>query len=66
MFFPKPYLSTFPRLDAPQVQAIHVIDEMFSVENGMLTPTFKIKRNAVKDAYQAELDALYTRLPDEA
>jgi long-chain acyl-CoA synthetase len=26
------------------------------VENGMLTPTFKIKRNKIEEAYGAEFD----------
>lgn len=49
-----------------QVQAIHVIPEQFTVENGMLTPTFKIKRNIVKEKYQAVLDAMYANLPESS
>jgi long-chain acyl-CoA synthetase len=41
------------------IKRIHVALDPFTVENGCLTPTMKIKR---KDAYlkhKAELDALY-------
>lgn len=48
------------------MQAIHVIPEQFTVENGMLTPTFKIKRNIVKEKYQAVLDAMYANLPESS
>ena len=41
------------------VKRIHVTNELFSVENGTLTPTFKIKRKDATAKYQKELDALY-------
>jgi len=41
------------------VKRIHVSNELFSVENGTLTPTFKIKRKDAAAKYQKELDALY-------
>ena len=41
------------------VKRIHVSNELFSVENGTLTPTFKIKRKDAATMYQKELDALY-------
>ena len=41
------------------VRRIHVSNELFSVENGTLTPTFKIKRKDAATKYQKELDALY-------
>jgi long-chain acyl-CoA synthetase len=46
-----------------QISALHCIADQFTVENGLLTPTFKIKRNAVQARYQPELDAMYARLP---
>lgn len=41
------------------VRRIHVSNELFSMENGTLTPTFKIKRKDAAAKYQKELDALY-------
>jgi len=32
---------------------------MFTIENGILTPTFKIKRNDAKLAYLNELNKMY-------
>ncbi len=46
-----------------QVQALLLIPEPFTVENGMMTPTFKIKRNVVKDMHQREIEALYAKMP---
>ncbi|MGX7896198.1 AMP-dependent synthetase/ligase [Tsuneonella sp. HG222] len=34
-------------------------DEGFTTENGMLTPSMKIRRGPIRDKYQARLDALY-------
>jgi long-chain acyl-CoA synthetase len=36
-----------------------LIAEDFTCENGLLTPTLKLKRDAVVKRYQAKLDALY-------
>ena len=46
-----------------QVQAIGLVPEPFSVENNMLTPTFKLKRPQAKESYGGLIDALYERLP---
>lgn len=41
------------------VKRIHVSNSLFSMEDGTLTPTFKIKRKDAAAKYQKELDALY-------
>jgi long-chain acyl-CoA synthetase len=42
-----------------KVKAIRILPEMFSIENGELTPTLKLKRKPIKEHNQAEIDALY-------
>ena len=40
-------------------RTLMVLDEGFSDENGLLTPTLKVKRHRVFEKYAAEIDALY-------
>lgn len=40
-------------------RAIHLHHEPFSVENDILTPTFKLKRPQAKKYFQAQIDAMY-------
>lgn len=42
--------------------AIHLSEEPFSVENGTMTPTFKLKRPQAQAKYQAQIDAMYANL----
>ena len=42
-----------------KIRRFTIIDEPFSIENGMLTPTLKIRRHVVVEKYQKELDSLY-------
>merc|ERR1712048_1265628 len=44
------------------VRAIHLDSVEFSVENDLLTPTFKLKRPQLLKHYQTEFDALYAGL----
>lgn len=37
----------------------HLSAEDFSVENGLLTPTFKLKRFQAQKHYKAQIDAMY-------
>jgi len=43
-------------------RAIHCEAEPFSVDNNILTPTFKLKRPVAKKHYQKEIDAMYASL----
>jgi long-chain acyl-CoA synthetase len=45
------------------VKAIYLDSSLFSVENGLLTPTFKLKRQKARDQYEKEIDKLYAGLP---
>ncbi len=42
-----------------RVQNFVLVLEDFTTENGMLTPTLKVKRRVVLERYEQELDALY-------
>ena len=42
-----------------RVRRFAVAKEVFSIENGMMTPTLKVKRHKVLETYQAQIDALY-------
>uniref|UniRef100_A0A8C5CWN4 Long-chain-fatty-acid--CoA ligase n=1 Tax=Gadus morhua TaxID=8049 RepID=A0A8C5CWN4_GADMO len=48
-----------PCLPVLQVKAIHVHDQMFSVQNGLLTPTLKAKRTELQARFRAQIDVLY-------
>jgi len=41
---------------------IFVTGDAFSIENDMLTPTYKLKRNIAKKVYQAQIDEMYAAL----
>mmetsp|Transcript_19756 Transcript_19756/g.25605 ORF Transcript_19756/g.25605 Transcript_19756/m.25605 type:complete len:658 (+) Transcript_19756:161-2134(+) len=47
-------------------KAIHVEPEVFSVENGLLTPTFKLKRQQAKERYEKEIEEMYAKLNSTA
>ena len=45
-----------------QVKDIFVSSELWSVENDLLTPTFKVKRNVLKKAFTTQLEQMYSCL----
>ncbi|HLW27859.1 MAG TPA: long-chain fatty acid--CoA ligase, partial [Kiloniellales bacterium] len=49
-------LSTIER-----VRRFLLLPEPFSVANGMMTPTLKVRRHAVKATYGPEVEALFRR-----
>lgn len=42
-----------------QVKDIYLHSELFSIENGLLTPTMKSKRNEIQKYFQKEIDEMY-------
>ncbi len=42
-----------------QIKVFTVIPEEFTVTNGMLTPTIKLRRNKILEKYRKEIDAMY-------
>lgn len=44
------------------VKAIYLEGELFSVDNDLLTPTFKLRRPQLQAKYQGEIDAMYAAL----
>jgi long-chain acyl-CoA synthetase len=48
------------------VKSVHFDHELFSVENGMLTPTMKLKRNEGKAKYAKQITEMYAALNAEA
>lgn len=44
-----------------QLAFITIVSDEWSIENSFLTPTLKLKRNVVEDAYQAKVDNWYAQ-----
>ncbi len=42
-----------------RIKKIKLIDEEFTIENGMLTPTLKLKRKKILEKYKEDLEKLY-------
>ena len=42
-----------------KIKRIQLIDENFSIENGLMTPTMKVKRKKVTEKYKNLLEKLY-------
>jgi len=45
-----------------KIKKFHLIEESFTIENGLLTPTMKVKRNKVIDKYKSILENFYKKL----
>lgn len=52
------FLYSFPIFPF-KVKNIYIHNEMFSIENGLLTPTLKAKRPELKEFFKEKIDQLY-------
>ena len=44
-----------------KIKKFHLLEESFTIENGLLTPTMKVKRNKVIEKYQNVLESFYKK-----
>ena len=44
-----------------QIKSFKLTDEIWSIENGLLTPTMKIKRSAIKEKYKNLYNLIYDK-----
>ena len=44
-------------------KSIHLSDKPFTVEDGLLTPTFKLKRQQARDKFEKEIERMYAEMP---
>ena len=51
--------AKFNPLERPKQMKLLAPEEAFSVENNMLTPTFKLKRNEAKIRFAEDIEKLY-------
>jgi len=42
-----------------QVRKVSVVKEKWTIDNGLITPTLKLKRNVIVDKYAAAIEAMY-------
>ena len=42
-----------------KIKKFSILPGDFTIDNGMLTPTLKVKRRVITDKYKALLDSLY-------
>ncbi|KAF9431893.1 Long chain acyl-CoA synthetase 7 peroxisomal [Entomortierella beljakovae] len=59
-------LSTFGRESDLKgfeiLKNVHIASEQFTIENDLLTPTFKLKRHTAKEKYNTEIDQMYAEI----
>lgn len=48
--------------DYTRVRAVHAVLEPWTAENGLLTPTLKIKRKAIEQQFSDEIEAMFNKL----
>jgi long-subunit acyl-CoA synthetase (AMP-forming) len=49
-----------------QVRSFHIIEDAFTIENGMLTANGKLKRDVIAERFRNEIDVMYESSRDPA
>ena len=49
-----------------QVRAFHLVEEAFTIENGLLTANGKLKRDLIAERFRSEIDAMYEASKNQA
>lgn len=44
------------------IKSLYLDPDQFSIENGLMTPTFKLKRPPLQSKYQPQIDAMYKKI----
>lgn len=60
----KVYQRQFSKVE--QARKIRLLEEPFTVENGMLTPTLKVRRKAVTERYAELIESIYADIESRA
>ena len=44
------------------IKSLYLVPDQFTVENGLMTPTFKLKRPPLQQTFQSQIDAMYKKI----
>jgi long-chain acyl-CoA synthetase len=44
------------------IKGVHLVEEQFSIENDLMTPSMKLKRPQLQQRFQKDIDAMYKEL----
>lgn len=44
------------------IKSLYLIADQFTIENGLMTPTFKLKRPPLQKKFQPQIDAMYKKI----